>query len=200
MRETRNAPSLLPESTGTYLILTSESAQAQFSFSAWNEASIVIFDIHSEICSQRYRRYIFTAEKPSLAGKHPQHNMYSEMEIDAQDAFEINFFENLLKKDSKNPETLELLGGLYSKHEMVNQALRIDRRLARISPQNPRVQYNLACTLCLLGRKREALESLRKAIELGYDDRNWLIQDSDFNSLKNHPEFQSLVEACGQSL
>jgi len=126
--------------------------------------------------------------------------MDSEMEIDAQDAFEINFFENLLKKDSKNPETLELLGGLYSKYEMVNQALRIDRRLARISPQNPQVQYNLACTLCLLGRKREALESLSRAIELGYNDRNWLMQDSDLKSLKNHPEFQSLVEACGQSL
>ena len=51
------------------------------------------------------------------------------MEIDAQDAFEINFFENLLKKDSKNPETLELLGGLYSKYEMANQALRIDRTM-----------------------------------------------------------------------
>ena len=126
--------------------------------------------------------------------------MKSKMEIDAQDAFEINFFENLLKKDSKNPETLELLGGLYSKYEMANQALRIDRRLARISPQNPRVWYNLACTLCLLGREREALDSLRRAIELGYDDRNWLMQDSDFSSLKNHPEFQSLVEACGQSL
>ena len=200
MRETRNASSLLYESTGTYLVLTSESTQAQFSFNAWSEASIEIFGIHSDICSQHWRRYIFTAEKPSLAGKCPQHNMDSEMEIDAQDAFEINFFENLLKKDSKNPETLELLGGLYSKYEMVNQALRIDRRLARISPQNPQVQYNLACTLCLLGRKREALESLRRAIELGYNDRNWLMQDSDLKSLKNHPEFQSLVEACGQSL
>lgn len=118
------------------------------------------------------------------------------MEIDAQDAFEINFFENVLKKNPKNPETLELLGGLYSKYEMANQALRIDRRLARISPLDHRARYNLACTLCLLDRKRDALESLRKAIELGYDDREWLMQDSDFDSLRSDPEFQALVEAC----
>lgn len=118
------------------------------------------------------------------------------MEIDAQDAFEINFFENVLKKDPKNPETLELLGGLYSKYEMANQALRIDRRLARLSPQDSRVHYNLACTLCIMGRKRESLEVLKKAIELGYDDYEWLMQDSDFNSLKSDPEFNRLIKSC----
>lgn len=115
------------------------------------------------------------------------------MEINAQDAFEINFFENVLKKDPKNPDALELLGGLYSKYEMVNLALRIDRRLARIAPSDERARYNLAATLCLLGRKREALNALRKAFELGYDDLEWLSQDSDFNKLKGHPEFESII-------
>ncbi len=121
------------------------------------------------------------------------------MEIDAQDAFDINFFESVLKKDPKNPETLELLGGLYSKYAMANQALRIDRRLARISPRDPRAQYNLACTLCLLGRKRESLSTLRQAIELGFRDHEWLLQDADFESLRANPEFLSLVERCKAS-
>jgi len=121
------------------------------------------------------------------------------MDIDAQDAFEINFFENVLKKDPKNAETLELLGGLYSKYEMAKQALRIDRRLARVSPEDPRVHYNLACTLCVMGRRRESIEALKRAIDLGYDDYEWLVQDSDFNSLKSDPEFKALVEFCKSS-
>ncbi|MDG2256793.1 MAG: hypothetical protein P8L49_17765 [Opitutaceae bacterium] len=115
------------------------------------------------------------------------------MEIDAQDAFDIKFFENALKRDPKSHEILELLGSLYSKYDMARQALRIDRCLARIHPEDPRIHYNLACSLSLLGRKREAVATLSRAIELGYDDMPWLLQDPDLLPLNNHSAFKSLV-------
>ena len=115
------------------------------------------------------------------------------MEIDAQDAFDINFFENVLKRDPKNRESLELLGSLYSKYEMARQALRIDRRLLRILPNDARIRYNFACSLSLLGRKRDAVASLKNAIDLGYDDMDWLLQDPDLNGLKGYSEFESLI-------
>lgn len=115
------------------------------------------------------------------------------MEIDEQDAFDINFFENVLKRDPKNPEVLEFLGSLYSKYDMAQQTLRIDRRLTRISPTDPRIHYNLACSLCLLGRKREAVVALSRAIDLGYNDMAWLLQDPDLLPIKNYPGFQELV-------
>ncbi len=113
--------------------------------------------------------------------------------MDSQDAFEITFYENILKRDRANREALELLGGLYSKYSMAQQALRIDRRLARLLPNDARVRYNLACSLCLLGRKRDALVALKQAIERGYNDFEWLAQDSDLAALKDHPEFQALI-------
>lgn len=116
------------------------------------------------------------------------------MEIAAQDAFDINFFEKVLKRTPKDCETLELLGCLYSKYEMVRQALRIDRRLARILPDDPRIHYNLACSLSLLGRKREAIDTLSHAIRLGYDDMRWLLQDPDLHPLKAHSEFKTLID------
>ena len=46
----------------------------------------------------------------------------------------------------------------------------VDRELARQVPDNPIVQYNLACSLALLGHKDAAMDSLEEAVSLGYAD------------------------------
>jgi tetratricopeptide (TPR) repeat protein len=142
----------------------------------------------------RKQNYKLKGGKPALAESFLRTRVPLPMQIDAQDAFDINFFQNVLKRDSKNREILELLGSLYSKYDMARQALRIDRRLVRIQPKDSRIHYNLACSLCLLGRKREAIESLSRAIQLGYDDMEWLLQDPDLNELRDHSGFQTLIE------
>ncbi len=115
------------------------------------------------------------------------------MEIDAQDAFEILFFENVVRRDSTSSAALELLGGHYAKYGMTKQTLRVDRRLAKLCPQDPRIRYNYACSLSVMGRKTEAVAALRQAIELGYDDWNWLRQDPDLKPLQGCQEFEALV-------
>ena len=117
------------------------------------------------------------------------------MQIDAQDAFDIRFFEAVARRNRQDVEALELLGGLYSKYEMAKQALRIDRRLARLQPDNARIQYNLACSLCLLGRKRDAVKILGQAFDLGYDDFTWMLQDPDLEQLRGYPEFEDLISS-----
>ncbi|MEM9161165.1 MAG: hypothetical protein AAGB46_19135 [Verrucomicrobiota bacterium] len=115
------------------------------------------------------------------------------MRIEENDAFDIKFFENVIQNNPRDIEALELLGGLYSKYHISKQALRIDRKLSRIRPQDARIRYNLACSLSLLGRKKDAVASLEKALELGYDDFNWLLQDPDLNNLKGYDRFEQLL-------
>jgi len=117
------------------------------------------------------------------------------MQIDAQDAFDIRFFEAVANRNRKDIDALELLGGLYSKYGMANQSLRIDRRLARIQPENARIQYNLACSLCLLDRKRDAVKALERAFDLGYDDFTWMLQDPDLERLRGFAEFEELISS-----
>ena len=121
------------------------------------------------------------------------------MEIDAQDAYDINFFEKLRKRLPSDPQILEILAGLYAKYGMDQQALSIDRKLARLSPGDPRVRYNLACSLSLSGKTREAIAVLREAIELGYNDAGWLEKDRDLKALRELPEFIDLVEQIKSS-
>jgi hypothetical protein len=86
-----------------------------------------------------------------------------------------------------------LLGGLYTKAGRIADGLKMDRKLVRLEPANATARYNLACSLALCKKKPGALRALRQAIELGYDDLDWLQQDPDLEILQGHPEFEKLL-------
>jgi len=108
-------------------------------------------------------------------------------------AFEIQFFEGILRRNPRDTDVVEILGGLYTKEGRIDDGLKMDRRLVRLLPDNATAHYNLACSLALKKRKSEALSSLERAVELGYKDVDWLMQDPDLEGLKTHPAFQKLV-------
>lgn len=51
------------------------------------------------------------------------------------------------------------------------------------------IYYNLACALSLQGKTSRALGSLRKAVENGYADFAWVLEDGDLAALREHPAF-----------
>lgn len=60
-------------------------------------------------------------------------------------------------------------------------------------PDNPGVLYNLACAESMAGRREGALAHLRRAIELDGDFREIAEKDSDFDPIRDDPEFASAV-------
>ena len=81
--------------------------------------------------------------------------------------FEIEFFESLLRKDTKNIEVIEILGELYTRSRRYKEGLKLDRKLVKLRPENPTAHYNLACSYALLERRAEAVQSLKDAIGKG---------------------------------
>jgi predicted Zn-dependent protease len=108
--------------------------------------------------------------------------------------FEIRFFESVLRRRPRYVRVLELLGGLYTQQGRIADGLRMDRKLVRLQPGNPTAHYNLACSLALSRRPSAALRELRRAVKLGYQDFEWMQQDSDLDDLKDHAGFLALVE------
>jgi Flp pilus assembly protein TadD len=106
--------------------------------------------------------------------------------------FEIRFYEAVLRKNPSYPDVVELLGGLYTKQGRVDEGLRMDRKLVRLAPDNPIAHYNLACSLALKRRKADAVRALRRAVEMGYRDLDWLREDPDLASLRNHAPFRAI--------
>jgi tetratricopeptide (TPR) repeat protein len=109
-------------------------------------------------------------------------------------AFEISFYESVLRRDPSYAEVIEILGGLYTKSGRIADGLKMDRKLVRLLPTNPTAHYNLACSLALSKRKSDALRSLQAAVSLGYNDFDWMSQDPDLEDLKNDPAFKSLLK------
>ena len=108
--------------------------------------------------------------------------------------FEIRFFETVLRRDPHYTDVIELLAGLYTKSGRITDGLKMDRRLVKLQPENATAHYNLACSLALAKRNRDALRALHQAIALGYSDFDWMEQDPDLDALKNRPEFLALLE------
>jgi hypothetical protein len=69
----------------------------------------------------------------------------------------------------------------------------LDRRLVELLPDDFLARYNLACSLARAGQSDEAIDSLSRAILLGYDDLAHMESDPDLESLKSHPDFQALL-------
>ena len=73
------------------------------------------------------------------------------------------------------------------------ESVRHLRTAVALRPGDPNTLFNAACTYGVLGKKTEALDTLKMAFAAGYSNRNWAAKDSDLDCLHDHPEFQKLV-------
>ena len=107
--------------------------------------------------------------------------------------FEVGFFGAVAASEPENLRVLEALATAYTRSGRYEDALRIDRRLACLLPENPIAHYNVACSLSILGRADESIDALEKAIALGYEDWKQLRKDPDLANVRNHQRFRTLV-------
>ena len=107
--------------------------------------------------------------------------------------FELGFYESLHKRMPKDTKVVAILAHLYTESGSIDHGLKMDRKLARLLPEDPTVQYNLACSLALKGRLADAVAALHCAVSLGYKDVQWMRNDPDLSGLLEYPAFVQLV-------
>jgi serine/threonine protein kinase/cytochrome c-type biogenesis protein CcmH/NrfG len=73
------------------------------------------------------------------------------------------------------------------------EAVRQLQTAVALRPNDSNTLYNAACTYGVLGRKAEALDTLKKAFAAGYGLRDWAAKDTDLDCLHDDPEFRKLV-------
>ena len=107
--------------------------------------------------------------------------------------FDIDFFERLLARKADSIDVLRVLAELVSKKGHLERAVDLDGRLVELLPDDYLARYNLACSLARAGRAEEAIDSLSRAVLLGYDDLDHMESDPDLESLQAHPDFRALL-------
>jgi len=103
---------------------------------------------------------------------------------------EIRFYENIVKERPNFVNVLISLGDIYTRKGFYEEGLAVDKRLAKLLPDDPIINYNLACSFSLVGNLDDALVQLKKAVLLGYDDFNFINEDSDLTSLRKTHKFK----------
>jgi hypothetical protein len=84
---------------------------------------------------------------------------------------------------------------LASSPEAISQSLR--RRRERLE-RRLRV-YGLACTAVLQDKRSEAFGYLRDAVEHGFSNVKWMLDDSGLAPLRGDPEFEKIVAAAREN-
>ncbi len=68
------------------------------------------------------------------------------------------------------------------------------RRAADLGTTFPTLAlYNAACCEALLGRRDDAVATLRRCLALGYEERAFLLEDTDLTALHDHPAWPELA-------
>jgi tetratricopeptide (TPR) repeat protein len=107
--------------------------------------------------------------------------------------FEIEFFSAIVKSYPEFVDVLRVLGNNLTLKGCIREGLEVDRQLVRLRPNDYLAHYNLACSYALLRRNEQALQALRRAVELGYRDFRYMRQDRDLDGIRNDPRFKQLL-------
>lgn len=107
--------------------------------------------------------------------------------------FNIGFYEGVLKENPCLVECLDFLGNAYTTKGMHEEGLEIDKKLSRLRPNDSVIIYNLACSYSLTEEIDLAISTLKKSIELGYDDIEQLETDSDIDNIRSDKRYTELI-------
>lgn len=107
--------------------------------------------------------------------------------------------EALLKIEQRlalNPDdsrAIYLGAGVHARMGDQEKAMEWIKRLAATERDEPHLLYGISCLYSMTGRVEESIHYLDKAVEAGFAHRLYLERDGDFDPIRSHPGYQSLI-------
>ncbi len=167
---------------GAYYLL----CRALFSAGRYRDVADVA-EVALEASGEDYNVYVPVLNALGALGKHEIRNNIQMRGVAA--------FENHLKQVPEDARARILVAGYYAEVGRVDDAIRETTMAMTLRANEASILYNAACVFCMLKRKPEALDALRKAYDAGFKDPNWARRDPDLAPLLGEPEFERLYPA-----
>jgi serine/threonine protein kinase/tetratricopeptide (TPR) repeat protein len=164
---------------GAYYLL----CRALFSAGRYQEVADVM-EAALEVNGEDYNVYVPIANSLGALGKKEERRNLLFRRIGA--------LENHLKQVPEDARARILVAVDYAELDRVDDAIKELNLAITLRANEASILYNAACTFALLKRKREAMETLKKAWEAGFRDAVWARRDPDLAMLQDEEEFQKL--------
>jgi len=164
---------------GAYYLL----CRALFSAGRYQEV-VDVMETALEVSGEDYNVYVPVVNSLGALGKKDAHRNLLLRRIAA--------LENHLKQVPEDARARVLMATDYAEFDRVEDAIRELNMAITLRANEASILYNAACTYAILKRKREALETIKKAWEAGFKDSVWARRDPDLALLNDDPEFLRL--------
>ena len=164
---------------GAYYLL----CRALFSAGRYQEV-VDLMETALEVSGEDYNVYVPVVNSLGALGKKDAHRNLLLRRIAA--------LENHLKQVPEDARARVLMATDYAEFDRVEDAIRELNMAITLRANEASILYNAACTYAILKRKREALETIKKAWEAGFKDSVWARRDPDLALLNDDPEFLRL--------
>lgn len=105
----------------------------------------------------------------------------------------IKLADQMLAKDLLIMEAYRNKSACYFAMGRTTEALDTLAAQLKLNPNNQLALYNAACASAKLGENDQAINYLKRLLSLNINDKLDIRQDSDFNAIRQTPEFQSLT-------
>lgn len=99
-----------------------------------------------------------------------------------------------LALNPREARAIYLASGAMIQLGMYREAVEWAQRALAIDPDDPIINYNVACSYAQAGEPEKALDCLDKAKKSGMISYGWLKNDSDLVALITQPRFQALLK------
>lgn len=134
---------------------------------------------------------------PSPSKRPPGSAALAQLAERPQVDFELDFFQAILDRLPDYTDALQVLASNLSSKGLVKEGLKVDQRIVQLRPADATAHYNLACRYALLRQPDLAIQTLKKAVDLGYKDFQFMTQDRDLESIRKDPRFCDLLKKHG---
>jgi len=175
----RNAILLKPDCDGVYNVL----ARAYFASGRFEDCADLT-EKAIEANGDDYNVYIPFVNSLERLGRTEELNRVREMEMVV--------LERQLELVPEDVRARSLVAADYAAMGRAEDAVRHLEMAIALRPDDSNVLYNSACTYCVLGKRAEALDLLRRALAHGYSNFDWPQQDPDLKLIHDDPEFVKL--------
>ena len=177
--EARLALAQKPDCEGVYYML----GRALFSAGRYQDIADIA-DAAVEVSGDDYNIYVPILNALKAMGKMDALRNMNMRRVEA--------LETHLKEVPDDARARMQLAIAYASVDRPDDAMREANLAMVLRPNEATVLYNAACTFCMLNRKSEALDALKKAWDAGFKDAVWARRDPDLAILHGEAEFDRL--------
>jgi adenylate cyclase len=155
------------------------------------EKAARLFEKAQGVRPEDYQSCTLMAQALTQLGRHDEARRANELAVESIEKY-LELDPDEARPYSLGASVLIRLGETERSRQWTEQAM-------TLAPNDPLILYNAACNLALLGEDERALDGLERAIEAGVAVGDWITHDPDFEGLRNHPRFQSVVKRIAPS-